>query len=172
MYPWVAAVSIAVLVTTVPLCWVYRVLEGLPAPIARSHPHWPYPINLAIILAATVTASVFIRGLYYSGSGLSDPALAALRFLIAAPVYILAFVLLIRQYLGLYPEFFVASGPGGFTVRKRSYRNVVRLEERRQLGDETEVLFYMKIRERLILAVPVRDLERLYELIRPDESGV
>ena len=127
MHPWVAASSIAVLVATVPLCWVYRVLQDLPEPVSLSHKRWPLSVNLGIILVATATTAAFIHQLYYAASAAPDPTLDGLRFLIAAPVYILAFVLLIRQYVGLYPEYFVAAGRGGFTVRKRLYQNVVRV---------------------------------------------
>jgi len=166
VHPWVAASSIAVLVATVPLCWVYRVLQVLPEPISLSHRRWPYQVNLAIILFVTVVTAGFIRSLYYTATPPTNPILDALRLLIAAPVYILAFVLLIRQYVGLYPDYFVASGRGGFTVRKRLYQNVVRVEEKREIRGETEVLLYMKSRERLILTVSGRDLGTLYTLIR------
>lgn len=165
MEPWVAASSIAVLVATVPLCWLYRVFQGLPEPIVLSHRRWSLKINLLIILTATATAAAFIRGLYYRGDVASDPALAGLRLLIAATVYVLAFVLLIRQYVGLYPEYFVATGRGGFTVRKRLYQNIVRVEETREVGRETEVLIYLKSREKLALTIPTPDIPRLYELI-------
>ena len=173
MHPWVAASSIAVLVTTVPLSWVYRVLQDLPEPLALSHKRWPFQANLLIILVATATTAAFIRQLYYAVSEVADPTLDVVRLLIAAPVYILAFVLLIRQYLGLYPEYFVAAGRGGFTVRKRRYQNVVRVEETRESNDEIEVLFYLKSRERLPLTLDRRDLALLYSQIEKShpESG-
>jgi len=145
---------------------VYRVLEDLPDPITLSSRRWPYQLNLAIILVATAATAAFIRSLYYTASAPTEPALAALRLMIAVPIYVLAFVLLIRQYVGLYPEYFVASGPGGFTVRKRLYQNVIRIEERRENRDEIEVLVFLKDRERLVLNLGRRDVETLYRLIR------
>ena len=165
MHPWIAASSIAVLVATVPLCWVYRVLQDLPEPVSLSNRRWPLQVNLAIILVVTATTALFIHQIYYSAPAGSDQVMEALRFLIAAPVYILAFVLLIRQYVGLYPEYFVAAGRGGFTVRKRLYQNVVRVEETRELRREIEVLLFLKTREKLPLTLPRRDLDQLYALI-------
>ena len=160
------------LVATVPLCWVYRVLQSLPEPLVLSHRRWPFGVNLLIIMSATATTAVFIRRLYYGASSeAEDPAVDALRLAIAALVYILAFVLLIRQHVGLYPEYFVAAGRGGFTMRKRLYRNVVRIEELGESGGETGVRVCLKSREKLTLTVPTRDLAELYALIeksRPD----
>lgn len=166
--PWVAAVSIAVLVATVPLCWVYRVLQSLPDPLVLSHRRWPLWANLAIVVVATATTAFFLRRIYYADGPPTDPVVDSLRFAIAASSYILAFVLLIRQHVGLYPQFLVAAGRGGFTMRKRLYQNVVRLEEVRESGGETEVRIFLRSRERLMLSLPSRDLPRLYTLI--DES--
>lgn len=171
MPPWVAAISIAVLVATVPLSWVYRVLQTLPEPLVLSYRRWPFWLNLAVIMAATGTTALFIRRLYYGSPAPPDLARDGLLLVIAALTYILAFALLIRQYVGLYPEYFVAAGRGGFTVRRRLYENVVRLEEAGEGGGATEVLLYLKSRERLALAVPTRELARLYKLIeqsKPD----
>jgi hypothetical protein len=150
---------------------VYRLLQGLPEPVVLSHRRWPLRLNLVIIMVATGATAVFIRRLYYASPSVPDLTRDGLRLLIAGLIYILAFALLIRQYVGLYPEYFVAAGRGGFTVRRRLYENVVRLEEVREGGDQTEVLLYLKSRERLTLTVPTRELRRLYKLIeesKPD----
>jgi hypothetical protein len=162
--PWVAASSIAVLVTTVPLCWVYRVLQGLPAPLVPAHPRWSVRVNLFLIGGATGSTAFFIRHIYYVDA-VPDPAAGALRLAIAALVYILAFVLLIRQYTGLYPEYLVAAGPGGFTVRRRLYANVVRIEERDEAGGYTQVVLFLKNREKLRLSIPGEGVPLLYTLI-------
>lgn len=160
------------LVATVPLCWVFRVLQGLPEPLILSHGRWPLAANLAIVLTSTATTAVFIRRLYYSASPTPNARAQGLLLVITALVYIFAFVLLIRQYVGLYPEYFVAAGPGGFTLRKRLYQNIVRVEEVRESHGETEVLFFMKSRERLTLGVPTRDLALLYSLIERSRPEV
>jgi hypothetical protein len=167
--PGVAAFSIAVLVATVPLSWVYRVLESLPEPIVLTHRRWPLWLNLLVSLAVTGTTAFFVRRLYYTEPAIPDPVADGLRLLITGLAYILGFVLLIRQHVGLYPEYFVAAGRGGFTVRKRLYENVVRLEEVREVGDETEVLLFMKNRERLRLSLPSSEIPRLYGLIEESQ---
>lgn len=168
MPPWVAASSIAVLVAMVPLCWVYRVLEALPKPLVLSHRRWSFWVNLLIILSATIVTARFLWRLY-EPPPVPNPVAAGLRLVIAALIYILAFALLIRQYVGLYPEFFVASGRGGVTVRRRLYQNVVRLEERGDSGSDFEVLIYLRSREKLTLSVPSRDLSLLYSLIEKSQ---
>ena len=134
-----------------------------------SHRRWPFQVNLVIVIVSTASTAVFIRRLYYSDAMSVDPAVDGLRFAIAAVVYILAFVLLIRQYVGLYPEYLVASGKGGFTLRKRLYQNIVRVEEARTSGHETEVLFYFQNRERLRLTLPDRGVPLVYELIEKNK---
>lgn len=152
------------LVATVPLSWVYRVLQGLPQPVVLSHRRWPLWFNLLIIAAATGTVAFFVRRLYYASTA-PDLTGDGLRLLIAGLAYILAFVLLIRQFVGLYPEYFVAPGRGGFTVRRRLYVNVVRIEEVRENAGETEVRLFLKSREQLTLSIPTRELPRLYGLV-------
>ena len=165
MQEWVAASSIAVLVATVPLCWVYRVFQDLPPPLALFHRRWPLWANLLIIGAATASTTVLIRRIYYDAAPAADPRVEGLRLVIAALIYVLAFVLLIRQYVGLYPEYFVAAGRGGFTVRKRLYRNVVGLKKVGESHGETEVRLRLKGRGQATLHVPNRDLGLLSELI-------
>ena len=170
MSGWAQSFSLAILVATMPLTFVYSIFQNLPTPLLLAHGRWPLWVNAAIIAAVTLDSAVFIREAL--GSAGADLVGLGLAFLIAALIYAFGFVLLVRQYAGLYPEYFVTTGRSGFSVRKGLYRNVVDIERDRESGEETRLRIRMRAGESLHLSLPTRDLGVFFEAIKNSQPDL
>src|SRR5262245_52991166 len=137
MPKWVSALLFAVLVVTIPYSLIIRILLQLPKPVALSHRRWPMPVNFTLIGAITAYVTLFIHGAYYSRG--SNANVVLMEFVIAALAYAFGLVLILRQYSGLYPEFFVSIGGSGLSLRKTAYRNVINIEEVARGHGETQL---------------------------------
>lgn len=162
MNPWLASVSIAILVATVPLSWVLRILRDMPAPVVRTFRRWPDSVNLLVVGGVTAVVTAFIRFAYY---GPAEPMRVAFQFLIASLVYVFAIVLLVRQHVGLYPEYFVTVGASGLALRKGLYANVADIVVGSESEREVEVELVMRSDETLLLHLPAHHLGTLRELV-------
>ena len=82
--------------------------------------------NLTLIGCITAIVTVFIRNVYYG----TTPAAAeiGMQFVIVGLAYVFGFVLLLRQFAGLYPEYFVSTGRTGLALRKATYQHIVKVE--------------------------------------------
>ena len=167
MSPWITALLIAVLLATVPLTWIFRILWDLPPPLLLSHSRWPSWVNFALIGAITANVTVFVQGVYYGGT--REPLALALQFVIAVVIYFFGFVLIVRQFAGLYPEYFVTTGRTGLSIRKALYRNVVDIDEMNVSGGETRLRLHMQTGESLHLALPTRHLSVLHAAIKDNQ---
>ena len=170
MSSWIAAVSVAGLVATVPLTWVFRVLRDLPEPVALSHRPWPVWANLGLIALVTAAVTVFIRDAYYVAR--PEPALVAMRFLITALFYVFGFVLLTRQVVGLYPEYFVTTGRTGLLLRKALYRNIVDVETLGESRGETRLRIEVRTGVNLPLILPSHQLPTFYAAIKENQPDL
>ena len=163
MPPWIAALSVGILVATVPVTWILRVLQGLPDPLVLSHRQWPICGNLALIGCVTAIVTVFIRNVYYGTT--PAPAVIGMQFLIVGLAYVFSFVLLLRQFAGLYPEYFVSTGRTGLAMRKATYQHIVNVETLREVRGETSLQIELQNGDCLRLDLPTRHLSVLYEQI-------
>ena len=170
MPAWIAAIAIASLVATVPLTWVFSVLRDLPEPVVLSHRPWSTWANLGLITIITAIVTVFIRYAYYGAA--PEPALIAMRFLITGLFYVFGFVLLTRQSVGLYPEYFVTTGRTGLLLRKALYQNIIDVETLRESGGETRLRIEMRSRVSLPLVLPSHQLPTLYEAIKKSQPDL
>jgi len=165
MPAWVSSLLFSVLVVTIPYSFILRILLQLPKPVALSHRRWPMPLTVGLIGVITAYVAIFIRSAYYSRT--YNPTLVLMQFVIAALAYAFGLVLMLRQFSGLYPEFFVTTGRTGLSLRKTAYRNVVNIEEvARGYGEshlrvETGYGLYVR------LTLPTRDVASLYERVKP-----
>ena len=157
----------AVLVATVPLLWVFRILTDLPQPLALSHRQWPVWGNFSLIGWVTVNVAVFIHGMYDGGT--EEPLSFLLRFVIACVIYLFGFVFLVRQFAGLYPEYFVTAGRTGFGIRKALYRNIVDIDEASASRHETHLRIHMRTGESLQLILPTRYLPQFHKAIEDNQ---
>src|SRR6266536_1886379 len=105
MPPWISSIVFAILVVIFPYTLILRILLQLPKPIALSHRRWPMAVNLLIMSAITGWVAVFIHGVYYRRG--FNPSVALMQFVIAALAYAFGLVLILRQFSGLYAEFFI-----------------------------------------------------------------
>src|SRR5215472_1835521 len=128
MPSWISAVTFAFLVVVIPYTLIYKILLQLPKPIAASHRRWPLAANMAIIGVITALVTVFIHGTYYR-RGFTNSTAMLMEFAITALAYAFGLVLLLRQFAGLYPDFFVTTGRAGLSLRKTAYRNVTNIQE-------------------------------------------
>ena len=167
MSTWLLAASIAILVATVPMAWVYRILADLPRPIVLSHRRWPPWANFALIGAVTFNVALFARAGYYGAP--RPPSSVGLHFLVAAVVYAFGFVMLLRQFSGLYPEYFVTTGRTGVSMRKALYRNVIGIRTLSESRGETRLGLEMRGGEILPLDLPTRHLPALAERIKESQ---
>ena len=157
----------AVFVATVPLLWVFRILTDLPQPLALSHRQWPPWANFFLIGLITANVAVFIHGM--SDGGTEEPLNFVLRFVIAGVVYFFGMVLLVRQFAGLYPEYFVTAGRTGFGVRKSLYRNIVDIDEKYASRHETQLRIHIRTGESLHLTLPTRHIPVFHKVIEDNQ---
>src|SRR5262245_475713 len=135
---WVSATVFAILVVVFPYIVIFRILLQLPPPVALSHRRWPLAVNLLIVAAVTVWVAFFIHSAYYN-RGLVNPVLVLVDFVIAALAYTFGLALILRQFSGLYPEFFVTTGTTGLALRKTAYRNVIKIDEIARIRGEAHL---------------------------------
>jgi hypothetical protein len=165
MPSWISATVFAILVVFFPYTFILRILSQLPKPIALSHRRWPLTVNLLVIGAITAWATVFIHSAYYRRT--LDPFLVLMEFVIAALAYAFGLVLMLRQYSGLYPEFFVTTGRTGLALRKTAYRNVVNIEEVARGYGESHLRVETSYGLVVPLTLPTKHVASLYERVKP-----
>jgi hypothetical protein len=165
MPPWVSAAMFAIIVVFFPYTLIWRILQQLPKPVALSYRRWPIGVNLAVIAVVTAGVMVFIHGAYYRR--FSDPFLILMQFIIAALAYAFGLVLILRQFAGLYPEFFVTTGRSGLALRKTAYRNVIHIEEVGRGHGESHLRVKTSYGLTVALTLPARHVASLYERVKP-----
>jgi hypothetical protein len=165
MPKWVSALLFAVLVVTIPYSLILRILLQLPKDVALSHRRWPMPANVTLIGAITGYVTVFIHSAYYSSG--YNAAVVLMEFVIAALGYAFGLVLILRQYSGLYPEFFISTGRSGLSLRKTAYRNVVNIEEVARGHGESHLRIETSYGLVVPLMLPTRHVSILYERVKP-----
>jgi hypothetical protein len=165
MPPWISSIVFAILVVIFPYTLILRILLQLPKPIALSHRRWPLVVNLTIMAAITAWAAIFIHSAYYRRG--FNPWLALMEFVIAALAYAFGLVVILRQFSGLYPDFFVTTGRTGLALRKTAYRNVVNIEEVARGYGESHLRVETSYGLIVPLTLPTRSVPTLYERVKP-----
>ena len=166
MPSWVSALIVACLVVVFPYTLIFKILLQLPKPIVASHRRWPFTANMAIIGVITALVTVFIHGAYYR-RGFTSSTAVLMEFLITALAYAFGLVLLLRQFAGLYPDFFVTTGRTGLSLRKTAYRNVTNIEEVARGYGETHLRVETSYGLIVTLILPTRHVAMLYERVKP-----
>jgi len=90
-----------------------------------------------------------------------------MEFVIAALAYAFGLVLILRQFSGLYPDFFVTTGRSGLALRKTAYRNVVNIEEVARGYGESHLRVKTNYGLVVPLTLPTRSVPSLYERVKP-----
>ena len=121
---------------------------------------------MVVIGGVTLWVTVFIHGADYR-RGLIDPVGVLMHFVIAAVAYAFGLVLILRQFAGLYPEFFVSTGRSGLALRKTAYRNVARIEETGRRQKEAQLRIATNNGRIVPFTLPTRHLPSLYERVKP-----
>ena len=155
----------AFLVVVIPYTFLFKILLQLPKPVALSHRKWPLAANIAVIGAVTTWVTVFIHGAYYH-RGFSNPAAVLMEFIISVVVYAFGLVLLLRQFAGLYPEFFVTTGRSGLALRKTAYRNVTDVRQVSRVAGEAHLRVETSYGLVVALTLPSRYVPMLYERVK------
>jgi hypothetical protein len=166
MPPWISATIFATLVVVFPYTLIFRILLQLPKPVILSHRRWPLYLNILIIGAITGWVTVFIHSVYYR-RGLLNPIGVLMEFVIAALAYAFGLVLILRQFAGLYPEFFVSTGRTGLALRKTAYRNVTKIDEVARAYGESRLRIETSYGLVVPLTLPTRHVASLYERVKP-----
>jgi hypothetical protein len=165
MPSWIAATIFAILVVSFPYALIFRILLQLPKPLALSHRRWPVAVNLVVIAAITAWVAFFIYSGYYRRG--VNPLVVLTEFVIAALAYAFGLVLVLRQFSGLYPEFFISTGRSGLALRKTAYRNVVNIEEVARGYGESHLRVETSYGLVVPLTLPTRHVASLYERVKP-----
>jgi hypothetical protein len=166
MPSWISALTFAFLVVVIPYTLIFKILLQLPKPIAASYRKWPLAANLLIIGAITGSITVFIHRVYY-GRGFKNPPVVLMEFTIAALIYAFGLVLILRQFAGLYPDFFVTTGRSGLSLRKTAYRNVTRIEEISRASGESQLRIETSYGLVVPLSLQTKHVAMLYERVKP-----
>jgi hypothetical protein len=166
MPSWISAVTFAFLVVVIPYTLIYKILLQLPKPVAASYRRWPLAANVLVIAVITACITVFIHGAYYR-RGFLNPAAVLMEFLITALFYAFGLVLILRQFAGLYPDFFVTTGRSGLSLRKTAYRNVRRIEEVSEISGESHLRIETSYGLVVPLTLPTKHVAKLYERLKP-----
>jgi hypothetical protein len=162
---WISAVVFAFLVVVIPYTFLFKILLQLPKPVALAHRKWPLAANILVIGAVTTWVTVFIHGAYYH-RGFTNPASVLMEFLISVLVYAFGLVLLLRQFAGLYPEFFVTTGLSGLALRKTAYRNVTDVQQVSRVAGEVHLRVQTSYGLIVGLTLPARYVPMLYERVK------
>jgi hypothetical protein len=163
---WISAVVVAFLVVVIPYTLLFKILLQLPKPVGLSHRRWPVSANVVLISVVAGAITGFVHHAYYR-RGFVDPPAVAMEFLIAALIYAFGLVLLLRQFAGLYPEFFVTTGRSGLALRKTAYRNVTRIQELSRASGEARLRVETNYGLVVGLTLPTRYVPMLYERVKP-----
>jgi hypothetical protein len=163
---WISAVVVAFLVVVIPYTLLFKILLQLPKPLGLSHKRWPVSANVVLISVITAVITVFVHHVYYR-RGLAEPPAVAMEFVIAALIYAFGLVLLLRQFAGLYPEFFVTTGHSGLALRKTAYRNVIHIQELGRASGEARLRVQTSYGLTVALTLPTRFVPMLYERVKP-----
>ena len=166
MPAWVSSAIFAILVVVFPYTLIFRILLQLPQPVALAHRRWPLMLNLLVTAGVTVWVTVFIHAVYYR-RGLTEPAVLLMDFVVAALAYAFGLALILRQFAGLYPEFFVTTGRSGLALRKTAYRNVIKIEEVWRRHGECNLRVATNYGLVVSVTLPVRHVASLYERVKP-----
>jgi hypothetical protein len=166
MPSWISAVTFAFLVVVIPYTLIFKILLQLPKPVAASYRRWPLAANIAVIAGITTCITVFIHGAYYR-RGSTNPLAVLMEFTITALLYGFGLVLILRQFAGLYPDFFVTTGRSGLSLRKTAYRNVTRIEETSEVSGESHLLIETNYGLVIPLTLPTKHVPKLYERVKP-----
>ncbi len=166
MPSWISALTFAFLVVVIPYTLIFKILLQLPKPVAASYRKWPLVANLAVIAAITGCVTLFIHGAYYR-RGFTNPWAVLMEFLIAALIYAFGLVLILRQFAGLYPDFFVTTGRSGLSLRKTAYRNVTGVEEVNRISGEAHLRIETNYGLVVPLSLPTKHVPMLYERVKP-----
>jgi hypothetical protein len=166
MPSWISAVTFAFLVVVIPYTLIYKILLQLPKPVAASYRRWPLAANVLVIGAISACITVFIHGAYYR-RGFSNPAAVLMEFLITALLYAFGLVLILRQFAGLYTDYFVTTGRSGLSLRKTAYRNVTRIEEVSEVSGESHLRIETSYGLVVPLTLPTKHVAKLYERVKP-----
>src|SRR5580704_7597036 len=149
---WINALLFAILVVTIPFSLILRILLQLPKANALSNRKWPSALNLVLIGLITGYVTVFIRSAYYVRT--NSPAVILIQFAIACLAYGFGLVLILRQFVGLYPEFLVTTGSAGLGIRKIAYRNIEDFEEVWKGHGETRLRLFTVHGTSFLLSIP------------------
>jgi len=163
---WISSVAFAFLVVVIPYTFLYKILLQLPKPVGLSHKRWPLTANVGLITAVATCITVFIHGAYYH-RGFTNPGGILMEFVIAAVIYAFGLVMLLRQFAGLYPEFFVTTGSSGLSLRKTAYRNVIHIHELSRVSGEARLRIETSYGRVIALTLPTRYVPMLYERVKP-----
>src|SRR5436190_1109719 len=163
---WISATIFAILVVFFPYIVIFRILLQLPKPIVLSHRRWATAVNFVVIAGITAWVAMFIYNAYYRRSTL-NPWLVLMEFMIAAMAYAFGLVLILRQFAGLYPEFFITTGRTGLALRKTAYRNVTRIEEVGSEHGESHLRVQTSYGLVVPVTLPTRFVPSLYERVKP-----
>jgi hypothetical protein len=90
-----------------------------------------------------------------------------MEFVIAALAYAFGLVLILRQFAGLYPDFFVTTGRSGLALRKTAYRNVIKIEEVARGYGESHLRVETNYGLVVPLTLPTKSVANLYERVKP-----
>lgn len=164
MTKWIAALSVASLAAAVPLIWILRILYSLPAPMVLSHRQWPIWMNVSLIGGITVPVMLFIRKAYFMRS--VEPLEIGIHFVAVSLIYLFGLVLLLRQFVGLYPDYLVSAGRMGLAIRKSVYQKIVNVQIYREGRRETSLNIRLENGERVRIDLPGDHLPVLYDRIR------
>jgi hypothetical protein len=165
MPSWLSSLVFAILVVVIPFSLILKLMLQLPKPVALSHRRWPLPLNFGVIAAITAYTTIFIRSAYYGRAAGAEAVL--MEFVIAALAYIFGLVLLLRQFSGLYPEYIIATGRTGLSIRKIAYRNIINIEEIAR--DHGESRLRVETRHGLVYSftLPIQSVPALYDRVKP-----
>jgi hypothetical protein len=163
---WISAVVVAFLVVVIPYTLLFKILLQLPKPLGLSHKRWPVSANVVLISVITAVITVFVHHVYYR-RGFAEPPAVAMEFVIAALIYAFGLVLLLRQFAGLYPDFFVTTGRSGLALRKTAYRNVIQIQELGRASGEARLRVQTSYGLTVALTLPTRYVPMLYERVKP-----
>jgi len=165
MPSWVSALAIAILVVVIPFTLILKLMLQLPKPVALSHRRWPLLVNIGIIGAITAYTTIFIRSAYYGR--IASPVTVLMEFVIAALAYVFGLVLLLRQFSGLYPEYLIATGRSGLSIRKIAYRNIINIEEVARGHGESQLRIETSRGLQHSFTLPTPYLAAFYDRVKP-----
>jgi hypothetical protein len=167
MSHWPDALILAFAVVTLPFLMLFAVLAKLPRPNALAHRPWPMAVNYIVIGLVTGYVTMFIHNTYYVRG--TTPLAVFAMFLIAAVAYGFGVMLIVRQRVGVYPEFLVTTGVAGLGMRKIAYRNIEDVEEVWRGHGETRLRIHTTAGTTFQLVLPTRSVSVLHERLQASQ---